>query len=522
MSAAIADPTVNRRTLSVSLIIAAGCLLGVMLMTDLLSGSGNSLAKLARALAVTGALAGFLNPRLGLYLLVLSTAYLDLLKRMLVFYDRPTMIDLFYVLGVAPLILAGVTTGVIVGGLFGKFELRSIHWKLLGFALLYNLIAALAAFSESGPMSAAATVANQSFYSLLIFVVPALFQKIEEFWKLVRFALWIFVPVALYAIYQSIYGLSMFEVAYLKSGLTIMVKELDDVRPRPFSTLSSCGALGFVSATLCVLALAPFVAGKNFPGVGRHRNVYLLLALLFFAATAVSLVRSANIVWLIALPALFLLVDRRRTKLFYASCVGVFMTLVMASNWFQKMLPVWDSYLVKSTPFLLQATRIQTFGDRLHSYNQLKNPDNYSLFGLSHEVPTHDSITSALVRHGAVPVLILAVIVIVALVKVHGRLQQLENPSERRLAALFLGTVAAIFAGGALFGEVFGIFPINTYWWMIMGAAMSMTLARAPRAAGQESPAATTAAEPVPLAVPPRKRGIPFGIRTTEPQVGGV
>ncbi len=520
MNAAIADPTVNRRTLSVSLIIAAGCLLGVMLMTDLLSGSGNSLAKLARALAVAGALMGFLNPRVGLYLLVFSTAYLDLLKRMLVFYDRPTMIDLFYVLGVAPLILGGVTMGVIVGGLLGKFELRSIHWKLLGFALLYNLAVAWAAFSESGPMSAAATVANQSFYSLLIFVVPALFQRVEEFWKLARFALWVFVPVAGYAIYQSVFGLSMFEIAYLKSGLTIMVKELDDVRPRPFSTLSSCGALGFVSATMFVLSLAPLVAGRAHPEVGKHRNLFLLLALLFLAATAVSLVRSANIVWLVALPALFLLANRRRTKIFYASCVGVFMTLVLASNWLLKMLPVWDSYLIKSTPFLLQATRIQTFGDRLHSYNQLKNPDNYSLFGLSHEVATHDSITAALVRHGAVPMIILAVIVIVALIKIHGRLQQLDNPAERRLAALYMGTVAAIFAGGALFGQVFGIFPINTYWWMIMGALMSMTLARSKAPVEQHSP--EPAPVPVPVPVPERKRGIPFGNRPVQPQVGGA
>jgi len=522
MNSAIADPSVNRRTLSVSLVIAAGCLLGVVLMTDLLSASGNSLAKLARAMAAAGALAGFLNPRMGLYLLVISTAYLDLLKRMLVFYDRPTMIDLFYVLGVAPLILAGITMGVIVGGMFGKFELRSIHWKLLGFALLYNLAVALAAFSESGPMSAAATVANQSFYSLLIFVVPALFQKVEEFWKLVRFALWIFVPVALYAIYQSVCGLSMFEIAYLKSGLTIMVKELDDVRPRPFSTLSSCGALGFVSATLFVLALAPVIAGRAHPEVGKKRYVYLLLALLFLAATVVSLVRSANIVWLVALPALFLLVDRRRTKVFYVSCVGGFMTLVFTSNWLLKMLPVWDSYLIKSTPFLLQATRIQTFGDRLHSYNQLKNPDNYSLFGLSHDVATHDSITAALVRHGAVPVFILAVIVVVALIKVHGRLQRLSNPAERRLAALYMGTVAAIFAGGALFGQVFGIFPINTYWWMIMGALMSMTLARSKAPMEQKLLSDVESPQVAPVARPAGKRGIPFGNRVPRPQVGSA
>ena len=134
------ETAVSRRTLSIGLIIAAGCLLGVLLMTDLLSGSGNSLAKLARALAVAGFIGGFFNPRLGVYLLVISTAYLDLLKRLLVFYDRPTMVDLYYVLGVAPLIMAGATAGVIGAAFLGRIKLSKVHWLLLAFAIACNAL----------------------------------------------------------------------------------------------------------------------------------------------------------------------------------------------------------------------------------------------------------------------------------------------------------------------------------------------------------------------------------------------
>jgi hypothetical protein len=480
MNSALADPNavVSRRALTVGLIIAIGGTLGVLVITDLLSGSGNSLAKLARTLAAAGFVASVLNPRLGVYLLVLSTAYLDLLKRMLVFYDRPTMIDLYYVLGVAPLIMAGVTAGILAGGLLGRFHLHRMHWLMLVFAIACNGMVALVAIQDGGLMNAGKVVANDSFYCLLLFAVPVLFRSLDDFWKLIRFALWVFVPVAAYGIYQSIHGLSMFEIAYLQSGLTIMIKELDDVRPRPFSTLNSSGALAFACATMFVLSLLPWILSNRRRVIAEHRWVYAMMAVLFFAATVASLARSAHIVWMIALPCLFFFSTRRRMLMFYGSALTGYLTLVMSSAWILKMLPYWDSFMPKGMPFLAQLTRLQTFSDRLKSFDQLKRAETYSWLGLDHEIVSHDAITTGIARYGMLPMATVALVGMLLLVKVHRALLKLPSVNERRAASLLLGLSAATFAGGALVGGVFGTFPNNVYWWMMIGGLAMMTVAR--------------------------------------------
>ena len=519
---ALADPNavVNRRALMVGLIIAIGGTLGVVVITDLLSGSGNSLAKLARTLAAAGFVTGVLNPRVGVYLLVLSTAYLDLLKRMLVFYDRPTMIDLYYVLGVAPLIMAGVTAGIVAGALLGRYQLSRMHWLMLTFAISCNAVVALVAIQDGGLMSAGKVVANDSFYCLLLFAVPVLFRSLDDFWKLIRFALWVFVPVAGYGIYQSIHGLSMFEIAYLQSGLTIMVKELDDVRPRPFSTLNSSGALAFACATMFVLSLLPWILSGSRKVITGRRWVYAVMAVLFFVATVTSLARSAHIVWIIALPCLFFFSTRRRTLMFYGSALTGYLALVLSSAWILKMLPYWDSFMPKGMPFLTQLTRLQTFSDRLKSFDQLKHASTYSLFGLDYEIVSHDAITTGVARYGVVPMIAVGLIGMLLLVQVHRALLRLPSVNERRAASLLLGLSAATFAGGALVGGVFGTFPNNVYWWMMMGGLAMMTVARCvpvsrPEAVGDTEQAAAEAGD-VPVSPPPEegrarpRGGFPF------------
>ena len=508
------DTTVDRRSITMALLVGGTCLLGMLLVANMLSGSGNSLAKMARALAVAGLISGFINPRLGIYLLVISTAYLDLFKRMLVLYDRPTMLDLYYVLGVAPLIMGGVVAGVIMGALIGRVELKKINILALLFAIGINAVVAIAAVREGGSLKAVSDIANDAFYAFLLFVIPVLFRSVEDFWKLIRFVLWVFVPVALYGIYQSFFGLSLFEIAYLKSGLTIMVKELDGLRPRPFSTLNSAGALAFACATLFVLSLLPWLVEKGKSPISKVRWVYGLLAVIFFAGTVASVARSAHIIWMISLPSLFFFSTVRRTVFFYAAATGGYLLLVINANWVLKMLPVWDSYMPKSLPFLVQLTRLQTFSERLQSFNQLKDPNTYSLFGLEHEIFFHDEITAAIVRHGVIPVLCLAIIASVILVKIHKSLLQLTTLTERRAAALLLGLSAATFAGGALVGGIFGTFPSNVYWWLMMSAVLMMTLARRRDSLDlAEEPDLSAASEEgvVPVQAPARRRGFPFG-----------
>ncbi len=198
--------------------------------------------------------------------------------------------------------------------------------------------------------------------------------------------------------------------------------------------------------------------------------------------------------------------------------------LVLNADWVLKMLPVWDSYMPKNLPFLQQLTRLQTFSDRLKSFDQLKRADTYSWFGLDQEIFVHDEVTASIVRFGLLPVALIGLVATVFLIMVHRALLRLSCPTDRRVAALLLGLSAATFAGGALVGGVFGTFPNNVYWWMTTGGMLMMTLARpatgervfAEQAA--ERARLSPAAEPGSNATPARRRGFPFGAGGMPPQ----
>jgi hypothetical protein len=107
----------------------------------------------------------------------------------------------------------------------------------------------------SGLLAGLQDVANSAAYFPLMLIAGMLFSK-PEYVKLIKFCLIIYIPVALYAIWQQIYGLNDFEINYLQTGYTITVATLDDVKPRPFSTLNSAHALSVMTAVLALLAWA--------------------------------------------------------------------------------------------------------------------------------------------------------------------------------------------------------------------------------------------------------------------------
>ena len=87
----------------------------------------------------------------------------------------------------------------------------------------------------------------------MLFVMPVLFPRYEDALRVLRFTLWVFLPVALYGIAQQIDGFQPFEIAYLRTGLSIEIKQLLTNHVRAFSTLNSPTALGAVSAVLVVV-----------------------------------------------------------------------------------------------------------------------------------------------------------------------------------------------------------------------------------------------------------------------------
>lgn len=467
-----------------------GTLIAVALVYSILTTRGNSLSQFTLFAAIGCFIAGVINPKGMLYIFALSTAYLDLLKRLLILFDRPTVLDLYFVMGLAPLIMLGILCGVVLGGITGRYQLEKRHWNLFLIATGVVAITALFAFRHHGATIAIKNISNGAAYSYLLFVLPVLFRSWTDLWKLCRFILFIFIPVGLYAIYQSIFGLSQFEVEYLESGLTIMIKELRDVRPRPFSTMNAAHTLAYMSSVLMVLAYIPFAAGKEYRNLVRHRGFYGCLIFFYFIVCFVTMARSGHFLWMVAFGGIFAFFTLRRTALFYGTAVAGYALMVVFAERLIEKLPVWDAMLNKSNSFMMQATRIQTFYDRLYSYSQLKRAETYSLFGLEHEIFTHDAVTETIAKYGLVPLLIGLVIGISRITKIHKAVCEVVSIGNRKITGLFLAIGFGILTCDVFFGSTSKVFPLSAYLWAAFGGALIVVFYQKNELPGSEAPVA--------------------------------
>src|SRR5208282_3198086 len=184
------------------------------------------------------------HPRSGFYLLIVTTGYLDLVKRLGVLSDSLSGLDITVTLAVAPLLMLSICLGVVIRNILERRKLESWQWVVLSILIACIGAVALQSFrGGAGFLNGAQNLVNSGGYLPLVLITSMIFPKREDALNALRFALWAFLPVALYSIWQQFFGLTDFEVRFLQSGYTITVDDLDDVRPRPFSTLNSDHAL---------------------------------------------------------------------------------------------------------------------------------------------------------------------------------------------------------------------------------------------------------------------------------------
>ena len=302
-----------------------GMLLGLYAIFSVMLTEGNSISELCRILMVAGFLFCALSPRLGLFVWLVSSGYMDLLKRLMVSTGRISQMDLYFVLGIHPMMMAGLCVGVVLGAITGRFNLGGWHFKRLLAAVVIMLLAGLAAAREKGMSlsSILPEIANNGFYAILIFLVPVLLPNLKEVLQILRTLVIAYIPVAIYGIYQQYAGFQDFEIEYLMTGLSIEIKQLLSDEVRAFSTLNSPTALGFASGACFTFAL--ILGGHRDQNAARFRFPSMVAAglmVLFVGAWLSSTARSAAVAIPMALLARYCFSDARRTRVFYITAVG--------------------------------------------------------------------------------------------------------------------------------------------------------------------------------------------------------
>ena len=97
-----------------------GLCLALYAIVSITLTQGTSISELCLMLMLGGLLLSLTAPRLAFTLWIISSGYIDLVKRLMVLSGRVSQDDLYYVLGIHPLMLGGITLTLVVGAMLGS------------------------------------------------------------------------------------------------------------------------------------------------------------------------------------------------------------------------------------------------------------------------------------------------------------------------------------------------------------------------------------------------------------------
>jgi hypothetical protein len=427
--------------------------------------------------AVAGFLVAIINPKAGIYLLIVGTGYVDLVKRLGILAGDLSYSDVVVALAAPPILCVCICAGVVLQCISRPRRFK--RWQYVVLAVSSFLMISVLMKGGSGGaglLDALQDFANSGAYLPLILITGILFPEPEDVKQLIKFCLIVYIPVALYAIWQQLYGLNSFEISYMQTGFTITVGLLEDVRPRPFSTLNSPHALTVMTALLALLAF--FTHLKE----SKRAGWQIPLGILFMGGCWASLSRVGWV--LFALGVIGWICFRRGSTTigFYGLVTAMFVVLILNADPLVESLDYLQQKLPGGSALNEQTFRIETFSDRLYSLrNMMTNPIFHTWFGnrdlhgpsieaVARDEVVHDQLTQILVRFGFVGLGVFLFLLVGALCLTHRCALAQRDPETRTTAIALLTVLTAIVYSGILFGSHLGVFPINVFFSVLVGA----------------------------------------------------
>ena len=457
---------------------------------------GNPVKSLMLLVGGASMIIASLRPKIGLLLLVVASAYLDVIKRLLICFGMASMSDVTGVLAVAPMILMGAFIGAcVLHPIFTKKMLTPGERRLVFGALIVIGCSAVISFKDATWVGDfLGLVANQASYALLVPVAYILYRRenIEEIRKFLRFTAYLYIPVAIYGVYQFWFGYNQIEIDYLRSGLTIISINLYDLHPRPFSTLNSPHSY---SVLMWFMAVSTIHLG--FHRMLKNRTPRWL-PFLYIGGVIFSFVRGAIILTAANLLMARWFKTRRGTALFYGIAVISFALLVAFSQQIVENLDYFQKSLPGEKDWQQVAFRLGTLSDRFFGYQGvLLNPRMYTLFGLGRggytalevkageEGYNHDALSLILLRFGVIGLLGLLVLLVSVLYRIHSTVWRTSDPDRKALGSTLVSMFTLIVLSH-VGGISYNVFPINLFMWLFLGFALTVCNLQTDKAARTE------------------------------------
>lgn len=500
---------------------------GMFALASILLTEGNTIGEFCRYLLVGGFLLSVVSPRIGFYVWLTLCGYNDLLKRLMIMGGRVSHGDLPFVLGITPAMFGGIVVALAIGGLMGtrRLVLRDLIAIVAGCVLMVGT-GALAYMKEgTGLNGVMQAMANNGLYALLLFVLPLLFRSVEELQRLWRLLVLIFLPVAIYGVVQQLQGFAEFEIDYLKTGLSIEIKQLVAGEVRAFSTLNSPSALSVVCATLAVASLfLGFVHREKGKSPVLHPALAILCFGIHFAGLIASTSRTPILIVPIALLGGWCFFSRSRTRTFYTITLGSFLAMVVASPWLVQRIDLINEFissLASPSSFVGRMISVGTYWDRLEGFaTVLMNPGAYTLLGWGIDehgegrFHFHDPLSEVLVRFGGLALLVMVVASVLFLNVSHRQAWRLHADKDRQFAARMIALAFSIIAVSLISGSILTTFPNNVLFWMCLAGVASLARQQALAKRDVKNPGTSFRQPEGPKIVPMRPRARRLGLKS--------
>lgn len=469
-------------------------LLALLVIVQIITARGNVLAQFYLFTAIGALLYGLAYPKQAIYVSLFTTCYIDLFKRLMVLDARAVPTDLYYVLGIPPLLVFGSLVTTIISVIMRR---GSIPRDLIYGAICTILFFALAAISAGGLSGGGARsmgdVVNTGVYSCFLILIPRYFPTAEDKKKLLYYIMWLFVPVALYMFRHRYFGLAKFEYDYLLSGLTIEVRVLyDQAALRGFSTMNGGAVVSTFLSLMVLLSQIP-VQPASVPISPVNRAIRVCLGLLFMVAAYFTVSRAGWFSGLAAILVYAFLAKRFTAVMGTVIGVGSVVAVILCAPLIVKynILGAIETSLQEvvlgsdgGDDFSQRAIVMGTMNARLDGWiNLTQKPELYTPFGFHFAGQKlgatdffwgHDLIVDTLIMVGYVPIILLLFVVGLGLRLCYRYYFGLDQGSlERKIVRISFAFVVGILIGGLSNGAQLRVFPQNFYFFLFVAFIFS-------------------------------------------------
>lgn len=457
--------------------------LSLVVMINLLSGGGNQLGNTFNLLMLLGAGIGLLAPRAGLLIFIVLQFYMDFMKRMLVLGDALSMQDVMSSLGLGPIIVVAVCVVCTWQCLTGKVPFLNLRDIVFFLGCVGVSLMGLAIGREVSDSSDIADIGQALLGSAMLgmtaYAAYVLFRQREDSYTALKWMVVGAIPMALYTFYQYIFGISEWEEAYIRTGLSQVLYTfymLDGIHEmRPFSTLNTHTSLGTVSGILFLVSFLIMTRSRTLFQTGRNNwPTYSAIALLFLGSCFISRNRTTYLIPFAGLFLPWIFSGGWRTLLFYLSACSLFVWIVAKSQWLNDQILYW-SVQFEATAIGEKFGTLGTYQARLNSLMSLSDSRNWTPFGLpKEEYPyMHDQVTELLVKLGYVPLLGLLLLIAVTIFWWHARCLKIKDLKERRFLITLTTIIVSLGVCGVAYGNLLFVAPVNSVLGVMLGLGMA-------------------------------------------------